>query len=251
MTSLPLASWDLAWADVQNYDREGTLASVSDLLRGLTKKHGPLAALPDPGKAASIGARTSAPAPTRVQWSGVQGAMGAHVSAELTERLRAALPNWYGRGSWAVGNETFGSCWCCAFPKEISKGPEEGARWVAGELETMFDAVRAWAPHISAVDEWPVPSTRSVRLYESAGALVDTMVENGWLSEGWYHFVDDGVRWLLNAATGVPTTDPALVSIESCAYAFSSWTAPAAPHRAAFSEGMAALLETLEAREKP
>lgn len=231
----PLEPWDLVWGDVEGYDRAVVLASMSDLFRGLERAHGPLVTVP----AAKKKPRENDP-PPKVTFAGDFAAQ-QRIHDSLRERLVAIFPHWYGRQGWRVGNETFGGCTCCSFPRAIGGGPDEAAKWVATELELMRAAVCGFAPIVRRVAAWEDPATRPGAVQNAVGDVVDVMIDNGWTSESWYQFADDGVRWLLSVATELPPSAPVLCELGSYNFAFTSWTGPSATDKARFAEHVAAL----------
>ncbi|MDP3274575.1 MAG: hypothetical protein Q8Q09_05225 [Deltaproteobacteria bacterium] len=215
-----LASWDLVAVDAQAFNREACLDTLTDVLTALLRQY--------PGCLV----KSTEAAKESVRWA---SSAKYHESFRppIEASLRAMLPHWYGREGWAVGNETFGGCICCSLPLALSKGPREGALWIVDELESMIAILRQWVTIIEVVEctAHADPELTALAQGEAAQravqAMIDTMVEGGHLSESWYGYIDDGVRWLFSTLTDRSPNDDAFESLASNGYAFSSWTTPA------------------------
>lgn len=232
MDDRDIERWDAVWADVETYDASTTLTKLTDALDGLTAQQGPLV-VPAPRSK-----DTSASFPKQWTWEGKHQGKQQVVSAVVSDVLCSALPHVYGRRQWRVGNETFGGCFCHAFPEALSRGSAAGAQWVAGELELMLSALRAWGPIIEQVDG-ATDKARAAR--EGATAIVDVMIDHGWISESWYGLASDGVRWMVQACTGLALDAPPLRDLHAGHFKFSSWTAPTPPQKRAYSDAVAAI----------
>jgi hypothetical protein len=217
------------------------LAAMTDVFVGLEAKHGALVVSSKPKKRAA----SEPMLPPTISWAGDKGAYGGVVWSTVSERLRELFPHWYDRGGWRVGNETFGGCWCHSLPTALTSGPAAAAAWIDAEVATMLRALRGFAPHIERVEHWSERATRVLAAHEAVGHLVNVMVENDWLSESWYRFADDGVRWMLNAATVLPLSDPRIRDLASSSYAFTSWTGPSAAQQGGFADAVADVFERL------
>ena len=232
MDDSKIERWDAVWADVETYDAGTTLARLTDALEGLRAQQGPLVEPAPRSKA------TADSVPKQWTWSGKNQDKQQIVAAVITDVLLAALPHVYGRRQWRVGNETFGGCFCHSLPEAISRGPEAGARWIVDELEQMLTALRAWGPIIERVDASPEKVRAAT---QGATEIVDVMIDHGWLSESWYGFASDGVRWMVQACTGLALDAAPLRDLHAGQFKFSSWTAPTGTQKRAYSEAAAAL----------
>jgi hypothetical protein len=231
--------WDQVWADVQSYDAATVADSVADAFVGLARQHGALVVV-EPTRTSADGREL----PPVARWAGGSGERTyADVSSVLSAKLTALFPHWYGRRGWRVGNETFGGCFCHSLPGALSAGPREGAKWVTTELEHMLSALRQWAPHIARVEQCESRAERPMVAHEATLAMIDVMIDSGWLSESWYGFVDDGVRWMLHAATGLSPNERPIADIASHSFSFTSWTGPSDAQKSRFADAVAALLE--------
>lgn len=230
--------WDLVWSDVQSFDATALEASMSDVFSGLMREHGALVHYEKARKS-----KSDQSLPSVVRWGGKNGESGSLVRLALTAKLQATFPNWYGRSGWYIGNETFGGCFCHSLPSELAKGSGPGAQWVVGEIRRMLSALEQWAPHIERVEHCPNRAERPVFAHDATLAMIDVMIDSGWLSESWYSFVDDGVKWMLQSATGLPPNQPPISEISSASFAFTSWTGPSSSQKNNFADAVAAVLE--------
>lgn len=238
MTDETLERWDVVWSDVQAFDAKALEAAVSDVFAALEREHGSLIVSEKPrtdGKGQKL--------PAVVRWGGKQSERSEIARAPLTAKLVSMFPHWYGRGRWYVGNETFGGCFCHGLPIALVSGPGSGAKWVVSEVSAMLSALQQWAPHIDRVEHCENHAERAVLAHDATIAMIDVMIDSNWISESWYGFVDDGVRWMLQAATGLSPNEPPIRNVASASFAFSSWTSPSSSQKNNFADSIAALLE--------
>jgi hypothetical protein len=237
MDALVIQPWDLVWSDVTNYDRAVLHTTVTETFAGLEKQLGPLVEADKPLT------RNGQLIPPKPRWALSEGAEYTRVRDPLNERLRALFPNWYGRDVWYVGNETFGGCFCHSLPSALTSGHSAGADWVVTEIESMLTVLRAWAPIIEHA-EFAEKSARTKSIAsKSVLAMIDVMIDHGFLSESWYRYVDDGVRWLVASTTGRALDEPALRDFCSRNFAFTSWTAPSNANKRSFADAAAELVD--------
>ncbi len=239
MNNEQIEPWDLVWSDVCRYDRDAARDASRMVFEDLLRVHGPLAVSSKPKT------RGGEKLPPVVQWAGKDYQLSNSTREALTNRLRVLLPHWYGRDRWAVGNETFGGCWCHSLPKALTSGAEAGAEWVVTELDPMVSAMREWAAIIERVVTITDRAERVLVVHEATSAIIDVMIDRQWLSESWYSYADDGVQWMLQAATGLELHEPPLRDLRSSSFAFTSWTGPTSAQKTQFADAVAAIVERL------
>lgn len=233
---LELEPWDLVWSDVTNYNRDALHAAITETFVGLEQVHGPLVDADKPTK------KSGQNMPPRPRWKLPNGDENRLIREPLTVRLRAEFPRWYARGGWFVGNETFGGCFCHSLPSALTSGASAGADWVVNEVEQMLTLLREWAPLIERVEFAKNSDDKLELARASVLAMVDAMIDHGWVSESWYRYVDDGVRWMIAAATDMPIDSAAVRDLCSHDFAFTSWTAPDSAQKEKFAEAAALVL---------
>lgn len=237
-----ISKWDDVCTDIERFDYERIKQLSVECVGEVEKKFGPLT-MRTPVKGAKNDVATF-----RWKESKNKNPRGEFMDA-LENRLITELPYFYGREGWAIGNETFGGCACCSLPNAI--GTALVGNWVADELKTMIQCVALWKPIIEKTDtalseHFARTQKFDEALFESTVlAMIDVMADYGWLSESWYHFLDNGVAWLLNSLTGIAPDDERLTNLSSSAFSFSSWTAPAKEKQRAFATSTATLAEAL------
>ena len=239
-----VCKWDEVCAEIERFDQERVAQVAANCILELSRRKLPLT------KAQKKD--SSKDKKTLIRWR--SGEDRNAVTVALEAQLFAEMPAFYARRGWSVGNETFGGCLCCAFPTAIGSGT--GGQWVVDEMKPMVQCINLWKPIIEQADKHLSEHFVSYEqfdapVFENAVlAMIEVMTNYGWLSESWYHFADDGVRWLINALTGVDPADPRLADIESGKFSFSSWTAPALDAQAPFATAMGTLAETLLRQNK-
>jgi hypothetical protein len=222
--SRPIAKWDDVCAELERFDFARIEQLTSHFLAELVRKFGPLTVrskIPDAPEGTPN---------TTVRWKHAKLPKHGPIRDALDPYLISELPAFYARHGWQIGNETFGGCICCTFATEHSKGA--GGAWVATEIQSMVQCVKSWRPIIEHADtQLSSAFARNGALdhdtFENAiVSMIDVMIVNDWLSESWYHYIDDATRWLINALTGIDPADSRLYDLSSARFSFRSWTAP-------------------------